>query len=163
MDQIATRSRETADVFTRAADSVRGAVEPVTRSNEKLSLAAQTMSDAMSRSAATLSEGQKSASALSQSVVGQVEKLNAVWTNYETRFNKVDDDLGQAFKKLAEETTKQQQLLEGQSSKIDKGLADAIDKLAPFVSGLSTGAEELVDAVEDLKKALGANARKLAG
>ena len=133
---------------------MRNAVEPVTRSNEKLSTVAQNMSLAMERSATALDAGQKSASALSQSISGQIDKLQTVWTGYEQRFAKVDEDLGNAFGKLATETTKQGQILADQSTRIDKGLSEAIDKLSPFVSGLHEGAEELVDAVADLKKAL---------
>ncbi|MBV1700627.1 MAG: anti-phage defense protein ZorA [Hyphomicrobiales bacterium] len=156
MDQVASRSRESAEVFGRAADAMKSAIEPVTQSNEKLSTTTQNMSLAMERSATALDAGQKSASALSHSITGQIDKLQMVWTGYEQRFAKVDEDLGNAFEKLATETTKQAQILADQSIKIDKGLSEAIDKLSPFVSELSGGAGELVEAVQELKIALSA-------
>ena len=42
-------------------------------------------------------------------------------------------------------------ILADQTTKVDAGLARAIDKLAPFVKDIGEGAGELAESVEDLK------------
>jgi len=56
------------------------------------------------------------------------------------------------LKNWALETTRQSQLLAEQTTKVDAGLASAIDKLAPFVKDIGEGADEIAESVEDLKK-----------
>lgn len=154
MDGVALRSREAADVFGRSADVIRGAVEPVARSNEKLLAATETIRDAMGRSAASLGDSQKSAQVLAEAIAAQTQRLTDLWADYEKRFGKVDQDLGRAFDKLATESLKQSELLAKQTTKIDQGLASAIDRLQPFIKELGDGASDLAEAVEDIKTTL---------
>ncbi len=151
IDAAAARSRDAADAFGQSALAIRAAVDPVTRSNEKLAGATQTMTDALGRSLASLDESQKAAVALAQSISAQGERVTGAWRDYEMRFGKVDEDLGRAFGALAMETRKQMELLENHSALIDKGLAASVDKLAHFLHELGDGAEQLQDAVDDLK------------
>lgn len=151
IDAAAARSRDAADAFGQSAQAIRAAVDPVTRSNEKLAGATQTMTDALGRSLASLDESQKAAVALAQSISAQGERVTEAWRDYEMRFGKVDEDLGRAFGALAMETRKQMELLENHSALIDKGLAASVDKLAHFLHELGDGAEQLQEAVDELK------------
>jgi hypothetical protein len=154
MDGIALRSREAADLFGRSADAIRGAVEPVTRSNEKLAVTTQAIGEALGRSVVSLGESQKAAQVLAETIAAQTMRLTDLWADYEERFGKVDEDLGRAFEKLATESLKQADLLSTQTIKIDQGLASAVDKLGSFAQGLDEGADQLVEAVDDLKTTL---------
>ena len=104
----------------------------MTRSNEKVAAMTQNLGVALREAASAVVESQKALTSLSQAVVTQATRLTELWGNYEKRFGKVDEDLGRAFEKLAAETTKQLQILAEQTTKIDAGLASAIDKLAPI-------------------------------
>jgi methyl-accepting chemotaxis protein len=152
IDQATIRSRETAEAFGQSAQAIRSAVEPVTRSNEKIAAVTQDLGASLREAASALVESQKALTSLSQAVVTQATRLTELWGNYEKRFGKVDEDLGRAFEKLAAETTKQSQILADQTTKIDAGLASAIDKLTPFVKDIGEGAGEIAESVEDLKK-----------
>lgn len=154
MDNYSSRSREAAAEFSRSADAIRNAVEPVTRSNEKLASVTQTIGESMVSSVAALADSQKAAATLADTIANQLSALNAIWGEYEKRFGKVDEDLGRAFEKLASETKAQSQLLAEQSAKIDSGLATAIDKLSPFLQELGDGAGDLAEAVDELKALL---------
>jgi gas vesicle protein len=154
MDGVALRSREAADMFARSADAIRGAVEPVTRSNEKLTATTQAIGEALGLAVASLGEGQKAAATLAESIAAQTTHLTNLWADYEKRFGKVDEDLGRAFEKLTSETRKQADLLATQTTKVDTGLASALDRLQPFVKELGDGASDLAEAVEDLAKTL---------
>jgi hypothetical protein len=154
IDAATVRSRDAADAFGQSAQAIRAAVEPVTRSNEKLAGATQTMTEALGRSLASLDESQKATVSLSESIMAQSDRVTETWREYEKRFGKVDEDLGHAFEKLAMETRKQAELLQDHTKKIDTALAGAVDRLAPFVKELGDGAQDLQDAVDELKTTL---------
>ncbi len=152
IDRASTRTRQTADIFGECADTVKAAMEPVTRSNAKTAEITSFVGEAVKQASAALDEGQQATRCLSQSIVAQVDRLTKLWENYERRFSKIDEDLQRAFEKLAQETTKQSQLLAEQTLRIDRGLAGAVDKLAGPVQGIGDGAQELSETVGELKK-----------
>jgi rubrerythrin len=154
IDVATARSRDAADAFGQSAQAIRAAVDPVTRSNEKLAGATQTLTEALGRSLASLDESQKAAVSLSESITAQSDRVTETWREYEKRFGKVDEDLGHAFEKLAMETRKQAELLQDHTKKIDTALAGAVDRLAPFVKELGDGAQDLQEAVDELKTTL---------
>ncbi len=165
LDAVALRSREAADLVGQSAQAMRAAAEPVARSNEKLAGAALGMTAALDRSVESLDSGQKAAAALAQALSAQSERVAESWRAYEERFGKVDQDLERAFAVLAAETQKQAELLSRHTVEIDKGLAKSVDHLARFIEDFGGGAEELRDAVEDLKSLLAnrANQKTLTG
>jgi ABC-type transporter Mla subunit MlaD len=152
IDRAVAQTQQAADAFERCAQTIGAAIDPIARSNEKATEVAANAAEAMQKSAAVLDEGQQATRALSLALAAQVSRLTKLWENYESRFSKVDEDLQRAFEKLAEETTKQTQLLAEHTVRIDKGLAGAVDKLAGPVQGIGDGAQELSDAVGELKR-----------
>lgn len=159
IDRAAVSSRETADQFDRSAAAIRSAVEPVTASSERMVAATESIGEAIGRSIVAIGDSHGAATRLAQSIATQADRLTGLWADYEARFGKVDDDLGRAFDKLATESFKQSQLLAEQSARIDKGLAGALDRLAPFVRDLGEGAGDLAEAVEELKATLAGRPR----
>lgn len=160
-DQISTRTREASDDFGRSSEAMRNAIGPVTKSNERLADVTKSIGESIDRSVKSLGDSQIAAIALSETLNAQIARITATWTDYERRFGKVDEDLGRAFEKLASETHKQSQLLADQTSKIDQGLAKAIDLLTPAVKEMGYGAEEIGKAVQDLKTTLQSAGRDL--
>lgn len=152
LDAITAQSREAATAFGQSADAVRGAIEPVTRSNERLAAATTAFGASLTQAGSALDDGQKAARELTESISAQVQRLTTLWGDYQRRFGEVDEKLGRAFERLGEETNKQSQILAKGTGAVDKALAEAIDKLNPAVQGISDGAQELADTVEELKK-----------
>ncbi len=152
IDRAVLRTRMTANAFEKCAETIGVALDPVTRSNEKMAEIASTMAEAVQQASASLDESQQATRTLSQALAAQVGRLTKLWENYESRFAKIDEDLQRAFEKLARETTKQSQLLAEQTIRVDKGLAGAVDKLAGPVQGIGDGAQEFSDAVGELWK-----------
>jgi len=72
---------------------VRAAVDPVTRSNEKVAAVTATVGQALGRASTALDEGQQATRALTNSLAAQVDRLTALWSDYEKRFAKVDAHL----------------------------------------------------------------------
>lgn len=151
IDQASMRTRETADDFEKSSQAMRDAIDHVTRSNERIAAVASTADQILGRASTALEEGHQATRALTNSLAAQVERLTSLWTDYERRFGKVDEDLQRAFDKLALETTKQSQLLAERTNQIDKGLASAVDKLAQFVHNIEENTSELADTLSQFK------------
>ncbi len=159
MERVADRSRETADVFGRSAEAIRSAIEPVAATSAQMLEATRGVGEVIDRSVGAIGDSRAQAARLAEAISTQADRLTALWGDYEARFGKVDEDLGRAFEKLSAESLKQAQLLADQTTRIDKGLSGAIDKLAPFVKDLGEGAGDLADAVGELKTTLSSRAR----
>ena len=106
----------------------------------------------LDQATATLGDSQKAAATLGTAITAQVERLTTLWADYQQRFGVVDEQLGRAFARLAEETTKQSQILADRTAQIDKALAEAIDRLGPAIGEVGEGAGELAESVEALQK-----------
>ncbi|MDR3376123.1 MAG: anti-phage ZorAB system protein ZorA [Ancalomicrobiaceae bacterium] len=148
------QSKSVADAFGRTADLVRTAAAPLLQTSDRLAGASERMAETMGRSVAALDESQKAAKRLSDTISGHIDRLNLVWHEYEARFGKVDEDLGRALARLAEETRRQLDVLAEHTEAIDRGLAAAVDRLSGHVAGLSEGAGDLAESVGVLKETL---------
>jgi hypothetical protein len=154
IQSAATQSKSVADAFGRTADLVRTASEPLVQSSQRIAGAGEQMAATIDRSVAALAESQLAAKRLADNLTGHIDRLTTVWTSYETRFGKVDDDLGAALAKLSEETRRQLEILATHTIAIDKGLALAVDKLSGHVAGIAEGAGDLSESVEILRTSL---------
>lgn len=165
MDDLTGRTKENASTFERAAEAVRSAVEPVTRSNERIEAITAKFEGSLAHAATSLKEGQQATTALATSLDKQVSTLKQAWqdysaaltngwNDYRARFEKVDADLQKAFEKLSSGTQEQTSQFAGRISAIDQHLADAITKLASPINEMSEGAQSIADSVDKLKKAL---------
>ncbi len=159
LDQVTGRARENADILGRSAETIRAAIDPVGRANERLANAATAIGEAVGRSVASLGESHRAAAVLADTIIGHIEQLNVVWDDYQARFGKVDEDLQRAFDALATESLKQAQLLVEQSQRLDRSLTGAVDRLAPVVQEIGAGAGDLAASVNDLKVLLWKRAR----
>ncbi|MDR3497403.1 MAG: anti-phage ZorAB system protein ZorA [Ancalomicrobiaceae bacterium] len=148
------QSKSVADAFGRTADLVRTAAAPLLQTSDRLAGASERMAETMGRSVAALDESQKAAKRLSDTISGHIDQLNAVWQDYEARFGKVDEDLGVALARLAEETRRQLDVLAEHTVAVDRGLAAAVERLSGHVAGLSEGAGDLAESVGVLKETL---------
>ncbi len=78
--------------------------------------------------------------------------MASIWTNYEQRFSKVDDDLGRAATALGSELSKQQGAIEEFVVKVDAHSKSILGTLQQAVSGLE---ESVGDLNETLDRHLG--------
>lgn len=151
IDAATLRSREVADVFGRSAEAVKAAIDPVTRSNEKIAQVTSTVGTALEQAGAALGEGQKAAKELTEAVNGQVLRLTALWSDYQQRFAQVDEKLGRAFDKLGEETTKQSQILADRTGQIDMALAKSVERFDQSLRDLAETTEDMSEGIDKLK------------
>jgi uncharacterized phage infection (PIP) family protein YhgE len=165
MDELTGRTKENAQTFGRVAEAVRTAVDPVTRSNERLEAVTAKFEGSFAEATVSLKQGQQATTALANSLNEQVSALKQAWqaynaaladgwNNYRTRFEKVDEDLQRAFDKLAAGTQEQTHQFAERIGQIDDHLADAVKNLAAPVAELNEGAQSIADSVAKLKEAL---------
>lgn len=151
------KSREVADVFGRSAEAVKAAIDPVTRSNEKIAQVTSTVGTALEQAGAALGEGQKAAKDLTEAVNAQVHRLTGLWADYQQRFAQIDEKLARAFEKLGEETSKQSQILATRTGEIDTALAKSVDQFHSVLSTLSDNSEDIAESLAKFADGIKAN------
>src|SRR5690606_34790756 len=152
--EATSQSGAVADAFARTAQDVRVASVPLVQSSERIAGATESMTETVARSVAALEAGQASSRQLAEALVGHMDHLSTLWAGYEKRFEGVDEDLAAAIEQLAKATRDQGDMLATYAGKVDEGLASALDKLNPLLSGLHDNTEDLGDAVGDLRRVL---------
>ncbi|ABS66238.1 hypothetical protein Xaut_0987 [Xanthobacter versatilis] len=148
------KSRQVADAFSRTAQDVRAASVPLAQSGERIAGATEKLGEAAGRSVAVLDKSQEEARRLAQALTGHVSNLDQVWRSYSARFEAVDEALGKAFERLTRGTDEQQDRIATFVRDVDVTFKEAVDTLAGCIGGLKDNTEEMVEAVDDLKRAL---------
>lgn len=157
IDSATLKTREAADVFGRSAEAVKAAIDPVTRSNEKIAQVTGNVGTALEQAGTALGEGQKAAKELTEAVNAQVQRLTGLWADYQQRFAQVDEKLARAFEKLGEETSKQSQILADRTGNIDLALAKSVERFDQSLRDLAETTEDMFDGVEKLENLFRAN------
>jgi hypothetical protein len=148
IDSVAARSRETADAFGKVAVDVRDASRPLVSHADRVAGATERMSLSMAASVSALTSTQTTASGIATQLSTQLGEMKALWTSYELRFAKVDEDLGRAVTALGTELSKQQGAIEDFVIKVDTHTESILGMLSQAVSGLGDSIDELNDTFE---------------
>ncbi len=170
------QTRLAADAFGTTAQDVRSASAPLLQSGERIAGATQNLTTAVSgateristsvidansrlaesvtRSVASFEAGQRSAAELADALGAHIDQLSTVWAGYSEKFERVDEELGDAIDDLSEAVSTQGQQLVSYAAKVDESFATAISRLNPFLEELKSNAEDLGEAVSELKDAL---------
>jgi hypothetical protein len=84
----------------------------------------------------------------------RLDDLQILWKGYADRFQAIDGELGKALTMLSTATRDQGERLQDYATRVDKGLAEAVDKLRGLLGGLDENTRDLGEHVEDLSNAL---------
>ncbi len=158
VSKATTQSATIADAFGAISRKVQEAAAPLLQSGERIAGATETMTKAIERSVEALRVEQASSKDLADNLARHNETLKAAWAQYRERFDQVDQSLGNAVAKLAEAAADQGQVLEQRVGEIDRGFADAIDRLNPLLDLLAVSTESLAEDVDALKGMFGTQA-----
>ncbi|WP_119390617.1 anti-phage ZorAB system protein ZorA [Taklimakanibacter lacteus] len=152
LENTTIQSRAIADAFGKTAQDVRAASTPLVQSGERIANATDKLSEIVRATATTLITTNDASKELAGALQTHIKTVSETWAQYSERFAKVDADLGRSFEQLHDATIRQGQLLSDYAKKVDEGLASAVQKLSPLMSGLEDSAGSLSDSVDDLKK-----------
>ena len=148
------QAAETADAFNTAARRLEKATEPLLESGTKISEATDKMEASLRITAEALEVEQKAVANLSEKLAEQMAEQRALWSQYAQRFEGIDTELGNALEQLSTATREQGERMQDYALKVDKGLAEAVDKLRGLLGGLDENTREFGESVEELTEAM---------
>lgn len=152
LHEAAGKSRSVADAFHETATDLRLAASPLIQSGERIAQSTERFDASVKTSVEALTTSHASSWQLVETLDAHHAKLTQSWEDYEERFAGLDRDLAAAFEKLREGSENLGQVLAKHVAAVDGGMAGAVDKLGPVVSGLNENVEGLTDAIERLAK-----------
>lgn len=148
------QSRHVAEAFQQTAQEVRAASEPLAQSGERIAGVTERFSETIGKATETFEASSESSGRLAEALSGHVSQIAETWNSYAARFETVDEHLAAAVKELGEATERQARQLVDYASKVDQGLADAIDKLNPALAAIAENTGDFSEAVQDLRAVL---------
>lgn len=147
--QTTEQSNVVAAAFGKVASDVSSASRPLVQSAERITASTETMARAVGEASAALRVGQEAAKSLAERLEANQRQVEAAWRSYDERFGAVDQNLADAVSALAAETTRQQQGIAQFVRDIDRGCAEAVQKLHTITQGLEQNTTDLADTFED--------------
>ncbi len=143
IDGVSRRSRETAEAFSQVAASARAASQPIVASSERVAHSADKMTKSIESSVGALSTTQQKASGIAERLDAHLEQIGRVWTNYEARFNRVDEALERAVDGFQKEVSNHQEAMRAFVIKIDEHTGTFLSKISNTMSGLDETLDNL--------------------
>jgi len=138
--------------FKQVADSMQGNVKELVNASGTLAKAAtpvEQLSRQMMEAVGTIQKAQdiimgafSSMSGASESLKQVMTRMDTSWNSYQTRFEKVDTDLGNAFSTLAKGTDEFQQKVKEFVTSFDSSFNEAIQTLSGAINELTEEREE---------------------
>lgn len=122
----------TAAVLDRASGHMSNAIQPLTETSAGFTKVFQAIQETEAR----IQGSQQNLNTMLVDLQKFTESIPVLWQQYEARFNKVDEDLGQAFGRLAEGSKEFQSSVEGFVKSLDGSFSNALDRLGGAVREL---------------------------
>ena len=157
MREAVLGSSEIAGSFRKVANDVSTAAAPLVSSSRDIRTSTEALSSAVTTALSAISESHASAKLLGEKLVDHTEQIRIVWSNYEQRFANVDVSLEKAISALSGETDKYAQNLKAYVQEIDKGCAEAVQRLSQIANDLGENTAELNDNFGELNRLLKAS------
>lgn len=134
-----------ASAFGRIANDVSSASRPLLQASERIAGSSDSMARTISSATESFLQGQAAAKALADRMEENLRQTESAWRDYEARFGNVDKALSEAIAMLATRTKEQQQIVSDFVVQIDKGCAEAVQRLQQVATSLeqnTAGIEE---------------------
>lgn len=159
IDNAGQRFNANVKVFGDAADGIADTIAALERASNQVSNSTQPLSQASLAFTSAL-EAIKATETRMQQNQGELqvmlkaletfsETIPELWTQYEARFNKVDNDLGNAFKQLAEGSETFRSSVEVYVKALNDQFADAVSKLSGAINELADEREQNTAKVQE--------------
>lgn len=148
--RVSSESRSTADAMAQAAGDVRSGLAPFQETAGAIREATEnlerSLADLVGRTEASLSSAQR----LSDSLSNTSDSLSKAWEDYQSRFEKVDDDLERAFSSMRDAVANQQSQVQEFVQKLDASFDKSTSSLGGGIEALQSIVEELSDQLNKL-------------
>jgi Mg2+ and Co2+ transporter CorA len=154
MREAVSGSSEIASSFRKVASDVSTAAAPLVSSSREIRASTEALSSAVTSALSAISESHATAKLLGEKLVDHTDQIRTVWSNYEQRFANVDASLEKAISALSGETDKYAQNLKAYVQEIDKGCAEAVQRLSQIANDLGENTEALNENFGELNRLL---------
>ncbi|PLW77684.1 anti-phage ZorAB system protein ZorA [Cohaesibacter celericrescens] len=149
-----SQTRQVADIFSKTAIELRGAIAPFTQSAGQIAETTHSFKTSLNAAVEALQNSQEGSSELANALRENGEELTNLWQSYEKRFQNIDEELGRAVESLSKATVEQGAALSNYSQQVDQNLAQAVTKLSSGVSEINDSIEEFGEEVGKLQSAM---------
>ena len=157
MREAVSGSSEIAGSFRKVANDVSTAAAPLVKSSSDIRASTEALSTAVATALSAITESQAAAKILGEKLVDHTDQIKTVWSSYEQRFANVDASLEKAIGTLSGETDKYAQNLKVYVQEIDRGCAQAVERLSQIANDLGENTGELNDNFGELNRLLKAS------
>lgn len=147
IDNAGQRFNSNVKVFGDAADGIADTIAALERASNQVSNSTQPLNqaslaftnalEAIKATEARMHQNQGELQGMLKALETFSETIPGLWTQYEARFNKVDNDLGNAFKQLAEGSETFRSSVEVYVKALNDQFADAVSKLSGAINELA--------------------------
>lgn len=152
IDNAGQRFNANVKVFGDAADGIADTISALEHASNQVSNSTQPLSqaslaftsalEAIKATEARMQQNQSELQTMLKALETFSETIPALWGQYEARFNKVDNDLGNAFTQLAEGSESFKSSVEVYVKELNNQFADAVSKLSGAINELADEREQ---------------------
>jgi len=147
--QSTERSESVALSFGKAAEAVGAATQPLVHASSQIATSAQEMSQSLRASVVELHESQGAARQLAETLIVQHQALQKLWSEYSTKFERVDASLAAAVAAIIEESNRYQESIKDFVGQIDTNCGRAITGLSGAAAALEANTTDIAEALQD--------------
>ncbi len=144
-EDVASRVREITQVTGETIDELRSATSPLNSVSERLASTAEAIDNAGQSFNGTQEHLQR----LSSEISDAVEIMQTSWADYQSRFENVDESLGEVVNKLVGGADLYRQNVQEFVTELDTNLQRAVGSLGAGIKSLEESVEELVELQEN--------------
>ncbi|MBF0436002.1 MAG: anti-phage defense protein ZorA [Magnetococcales bacterium] len=160
LDGVNRAARETEGSLSTAARALVDAGQPLKQATQTLREAIDNSTRSIETTVKALDETHRQSTTLSKELSGTLQELQTIWNRHANRFDKADENLGNALIKIKDISDKNTTILEEQVQKIDGALAQTVNIFAGNIEELNEIATELTEATKSLKEATTASRQR---
>ncbi|ROH86240.1 methyl-accepting chemotaxis protein [Pseudomethylobacillus aquaticus] len=152
IDNAGQRFNANVKVFGDAAEGIADTISALERASNQVSNSTQPLSqaslaftsalEAIKATEARIQQNQGELQIMLKALEAFSETIPSLWNHYEARFNKVDNDLGNAFTQLAEGSESFRSSVEVYVKALNDQFADAVSKLSGAINELTDEREQ---------------------
>lgn len=152
LDGVNRAARETEGSLSTAARALVDAGQPLKQATQTLREAIDNSTRSIETTVKALDETHRQSTVLSRELTSTLQQLRDIWSRHASRFDKADENLGDAVIKIANHVDNIMTKLNEQVGEIDRALAQTVGIFAGNIEELNEVATELSEATKSLEK-----------
>lgn len=152
ISQAAKGSLDTADAFQSTAAIMRESANPIAGATDRLAATLSTTVSTLDQVRASITQEADAATTLAATLAEHNVALAETWEKYGRHLANLDQSLSESIQKIATAFQDQRQSVTSHVKEIDKGFADAIDRLGGAIREMGDASEAIADQIEAFGK-----------